>query len=41
MSAPKIVESIEQNNIEFVSFRFTDPRGTWQQITQSVPLLSG
>ena len=40
MSATSIIKLIEQDSIEFVSFRFTDPKGTWQQITQSVQIVN-
>lgn len=30
MSVKKVFELIKQHNIEFVDFRFTDPRGKWQ-----------
>ncbi len=30
MSAKSIMETIKKNDIQFVDFRFTDPRGKWQ-----------
>ncbi len=32
----KILEMIKENDVHFVDFRFTDPRGKWQQLTQYV-----
>jgi glutamine synthetase len=36
MSAKKVMEMIKENEIEFVDFRFTDPRGKWQHTTYFV-----
>jgi glutamine synthetase len=32
--AKKVIETIKENDIRFVDFRFTDPRGKWQHTTQ-------
>ena len=39
-SSSDILDIIKNENIEFVSFRFTDPRGKWQQITQAVQIVN-
>jgi glutamine synthetase len=39
-SSTDILKTIEDDAIQFVSFRFTDPRGKWQQITQSVQIVN-
>ena len=31
-----VLEMIEKNEVQFVDFRFTDPRGKWQHMTQAV-----
>ncbi|RZO35496.1 MAG: type I glutamate--ammonia ligase [Rhodospirillaceae bacterium] len=31
-----VFEMIEENNVKYVDFRFTDPRGKWQHTAQSV-----
>ena len=28
----KVIEMIKEHDVKFVDFRFTDPRGKWQQI---------
>jgi glutamine synthetase len=40
VSSKDILKTIKDDDIEFVSFRFTDPRGKWQQITQSVQIVN-
>jgi glutamine synthetase len=35
-----ILRTIEDDAVQFVSFRFTDPRGKWQQITQAVQIVN-
>ncbi len=32
----KVLELIKENDVQYVDFRFTDPRGKWQHITQHV-----
>ena len=32
----KVLKMIEDNNVKYVDFRFTDPRGKWQHTAQSV-----
>ncbi|NCF18651.1 MAG: type I glutamate--ammonia ligase [Haliea sp.] len=39
-TSAELLDIIKNENIEFVSFRFTDPRGKWQQLTQSVQIVS-
>lgn len=39
-TASDILKIIQDDSVEFVSFRFTDPRGQWQQITQSVQIVN-
>ena len=34
--ADSVLETIEKNEVQFVDFRFTDPRGQWQHMTQAV-----
>ena len=34
--ADSVLEMIEKNEVQFVDFRFTDPRGKWQHMTQAV-----
>lgn len=31
-SAGSVLQLISDDNIQFVTFRFTDPRGKWQQV---------
>jgi glutamine synthetase len=33
-SAEGVLQLIADNNVELVTFRFTDPRGKWQQVRQ-------
>ena len=33
MSAKEVLEMIKKNDVQFVDFRFTDPRGKWQHTT--------
>ena len=33
MSAKDLLETIKKNDVQFVDFRFTDPRGKWQHTT--------
>ncbi len=33
-SAESVLQLITDNDVEFVIFRFTDPRGKWQQMRQ-------
>ena len=33
MSAKEILDTIKKNDVQFVDFRFTDPRGKWQHTT--------
>jgi glutamine synthetase len=40
ISSKDTLKTIKDDDIEFVSFRFTDPRGKWQQITQSVQIVN-
>ncbi len=39
-SSTDILKTIKDDAIQFVSFRFTDPRGKWQQITPSVQIVN-
>ena len=39
-SSADILKTIADDAIQFVSFRFTDPRGKWQQITQAVGIIN-
>ncbi|UCH72885.1 MAG: type I glutamate--ammonia ligase [Rhodospirillales bacterium] len=32
----KVLEMIKENDVQYVDFRFTDPRGKWQHISQHV-----
>ena len=32
----KVLETIKENDVQYVDFRFTDPRGKWQHISQYV-----
>jgi len=32
-AAAKILKQIEENEIEYVDLRFTDPKGKWQHLT--------
>ncbi|HBM12214.1 MAG TPA: glutamine synthetase, partial [Rhodospirillaceae bacterium] len=32
----KVMEMIKENDVQFVDFRFTDPRGKWQHTAQHV-----
>ena len=32
-AAQKVLKTIEENEIEFVDLRFTDPKGKWQHLT--------
>ena len=34
LDADSVLELIKEENIEFVDFRFTDPKGKWQHTTQ-------
>ena len=34
-AAHKVLKSIEENEIEFVDLRFTDPKGKWQHLTMA------
>ena len=34
-TAKEIVERIERDGVDFVDFRFTDPRGKWQHLSQN------
>lgn len=36
MSADKVFDLIKKNDVQFVDFRFTDPRGKWQHTTYIV-----
>ena len=37
MTTPKkIMEMIKQHDVKYVDLRFTDPRGKWQHLSQSV-----
>ncbi|MBF0354810.1 MAG: type I glutamate--ammonia ligase [Alphaproteobacteria bacterium] len=36
MSAKKVLEMIKENDVKYVDFRFTDPRGKWQHTAQHV-----
>ena len=31
-NAKKVLEMIKENDVKYVDFRFTDPRGKWHQI---------
>ena len=35
-AANKVIQMIKDNDIAFVDFRFTDPRGKWQHTAQTV-----
>ena len=32
----KVMETIKENEVEYVDLRFTDPRGKWQHLAQHV-----
>ncbi|MFO0198439.1 MAG: glutamine synthetase, partial [Alphaproteobacteria bacterium] len=32
----KVMEMIKEHSVEYVDFRFTDPRGKWQHTAQHV-----
>ena len=34
--AAKVLKTIEDNEIEWVDLRFTDPRGKWHHLAQAV-----
>lgn len=40
MSADKVFDLIKKNDVQFVDFRFTDPRGKWQHTTYIVDQVS-
>ena len=37
MTTPKnVMKMIKDNDVKYVDFRFTDPRGKWQHVTTDV-----
>ncbi|MFL6778850.1 MAG: glutamine synthetase, partial [Sphingomicrobium sp.] len=32
-AAAKVLKQIEENEVEYVDLRFTDPKGKWQHLT--------
>ena len=36
MSVSKVLEMIKENDVQYVDFRFTDPRGKWQHTAQHI-----
>src|SRR3954454_19751660 len=37
----KVMEMIKEHSVEYVDFRFTDPRGKWQHTAQHVSTVEG
>ena len=35
-----VLELIREKNVEFVDFRFTDPRGKWQHVSQTTAIVN-
>ncbi len=38
-SAKDVLKAIKDNDVKYVDFRFTDPRGKWQHVTFDVTRL--
>ena len=38
-TANDVIKQIKDNDIKYVDFRFTDPRGKWQHVTFDVSIL--
>ena len=36
MSVENVLKMIQENDVQYVDFRFTDPRGKWQHTAQHV-----
>ena len=42
MTTPKnVMKMIKDNDVKYVDFRFTDPRGKWQHVTFDVSIEEG
>jgi len=39
-TAKDVMQLIKDNDVKYVDFRFTDPRGKWQHVTFDVSLMS-
>ena len=40
MTTPKnVMKTIKDNDVKYVDFRFTDPRGKWQHVTFDVSMI--
>ena len=38
-TATDVLKAIKDNDIKYVDFRFTDPRGKWQHVTFDVTMI--
>ncbi len=38
-TAAEVLKTIRDNDVRYVDFRFTDPRGKWQHVTFDVSLI--
>ncbi len=38
-TATDVLKEIKENDVKYVDFRFTDPRGKWQHVTFDVSLV--
>ena len=38
-SAKDVLKAIKDNDVKYVDFRFTDPRGKWQHVTFDVAIV--
>ena len=39
MTAKDVLKMIKDNDVKYVDFRFTDPRGKWQHVTFDVSMI--
>ncbi len=38
-TAKDVLKAIKENDVKYVDFRFTDPRGKWQHVTFDVTII--
>ncbi len=38
-TAKDVLKAIKDNDVQYVDFRFTDPRGKWQHVTFDVSMV--
>ena len=39
-TAKEVMKMIKDNDVKYVDFRFTDPRGKWQHVTFDVTMIA-